>query len=100
MPKKPAAKQVRGARPKKDSVAREELVVALNDLPAYRFTWDHGEKFAGGLGPIDVLFTDYWALRARSSELFQRNLYARGLIRLRSARLSDGSKPRSIVPPL
>jgi lambda family phage portal protein len=28
-----------------------------------------------------VLFTDYWALRARSAELYQRNLYARGLIR-------------------
>lgn len=81
MPKKPAAKQPRGARRKKESTEREELVVALNDLPAYRFTWDHGEKFAGGLGPIDILFTDYWALRARSSELFQRNLYARGLIR-------------------
>jgi lambda family phage portal protein len=80
VPKKPVAKQTRKARGKQ-STEREELIVALHDLPPYRFTFDHGEKFAGGLGPVDVLFTDYWGLRARSTELFQRNLYARGLIR-------------------
>ncbi len=80
MPKKPAAKQTRKARSKPLS-ERDEIVIALNDLPAYRHIMDHGEKFAGGLGPIDVLFTDYWGLRARSAELYQRNLYARGLIR-------------------
>jgi hypothetical protein len=80
VPKKPAAKQTRKARGKPLS-ERDEIVIALNDLPAYRHIMDHGEKFAGGLGPIDVLFTDYWGLRARSAELYQRNLYARGLIR-------------------
>lgn len=81
MPKKgSAAKPSRKARAPK-LTEREELIIALNDLPSARFGWDHGEKFSGGLGPVDVLFTDYWALRARSAELFQRNLYARGLIR-------------------
>jgi capsid protein len=43
--------------------------------------WD-GEKYAGGMGPvIDELFVDYWALRARSAELFEKNIYARGLVR-------------------
>lgn len=81
MPKKTAAaKQSRKARSKQDA-EREAIIVTLNDLPSVRNVVDHGEKFAGGLGPIDVLFTDYWALRARSAELYQRNLYARGLIR-------------------
>lgn len=80
MRKKPAAKQSRSARAPRQS-KREALIVTLNDLPDSRFVIDHGEKFSGGLGPVDVLFTDYWALRARSAELFQRNLYARGLIR-------------------
>lgn len=43
--------------------------------------WD-GEKYPGGLGAVvDEIFTDYWALRARSSQLFEQNIYARGLIR-------------------
>lgn len=43
----------------------------------------NGEKFAGGsgFGPAIVLDIDYWSLRTKSSELFQRNLYARGIIR-------------------
>ncbi len=81
MPKKPAAKPPRKARGHSKPNAREELIVALNDLPAFRHVWDHGEKFAGGLGPIDLVHTDYWGLRARSAEMFQRNHYARGLIR-------------------
>lgn len=47
---------------------------------SYSSIWD-GEKFAGGLGPLEELFTDYWALRKESSNLFHKNLYARGLIR-------------------
>jgi lambda family phage portal protein len=74
----PARKRPSRARQRS---TRESVIVALNDLPAVREVWDHGEKFAGGLGPVDILWTDYWSLRARSAELFQRNLYARGLIR-------------------
>lgn len=40
-----------------------------------------GEKFPGGYGETRVLWKDYWTLRARSVELFERNLYARGIIR-------------------
>lgn len=42
--------------------------------------WD-GEKFFGGYGNTQVQAPDYWTLRARSAELFNSNLYARGLIR-------------------
>lgn len=41
-----------------------------------------GDKFPGGFGatyaPENL---DYWTLRARSGQLFERNLFARGLIR-------------------
>jgi hypothetical protein len=80
VPKKPAAKPTRKAR-RKQSSERDSIVIELSELPSVRSITDHGEKFAGGLGAIDILFTDYWALRARSAELYQRNLYARGLIR-------------------
>ena len=40
-----------------------------------------GEKFFGGFGTTQVQQVDYWTLRARSSQLFRENLYARGLIR-------------------
>lgn len=40
-----------------------------------------GEKFPGGFGVTQLLQADYWTLRARSSQLFNDNLYARGLIR-------------------
>lgn len=43
--------------------------------------FDDGEKFYGGYGPTTIFATDYWTLRARSDELFETNLYARGLIR-------------------
>jgi len=51
-------------------------------LPAGQYyDWHDGEKFQGGMGPVPILTVDYWTLRARSAELFTRNLYARGLIR-------------------
>lgn len=40
-----------------------------------------GEKFPGGFGITQLLRADYWTLRARSAQLFEENLYARGLIR-------------------
>ncbi len=66
-----------GAAPSAPAVPR----VAVGDLPGYRHVVDHGEKFAGGLGPIDIVFKDYYALRLRSADLYERNPYARGLIR-------------------
>jgi capsid protein len=85
MSKKAAAakpsRKPRAQRKTANERERDALIVSLNELPNSRLVWDHGEKFTGGLGPVDILFTDYWALRARSAELYQRNLYARGLIR-------------------
>lgn len=40
-----------------------------------------GGKFAGGFGPTQLQLVDYWTLRARSAQLFNDNLYARGIIR-------------------
>ncbi len=41
----------------------------------------NGDKFPGGFGPTQLFTMDYWTLRARSSQLFEENLYARGLVR-------------------
>lgn len=40
-----------------------------------------GGKFAGGFGATQLQHIDYWTLRKRSGQLFNENLYARGLIR-------------------
>ncbi len=40
-----------------------------------------GDKFGGGFGITQLQITDYWTLRQRSSQLFNENLYARGLVR-------------------
>lgn len=40
-----------------------------------------GGKFFGGFGTTQVQEIDYWTLRARSAQLFNENLYARGIIR-------------------
>lgn len=55
-------------------------VSSLGASPA-RHMWHDGEKFPGGFGPTNLLTTDYWTLRARSSQLFRTNIYARGIIR-------------------
>lgn len=55
--------------------------LTLGQLPDARFSWDNGDKFAGGFGPTEILTPDYWTLRRRSAELYEKNLYARGLIR-------------------
>lgn len=43
--------------------------------------YDDGDKFFGGFGETQLLTADYWTLRQRSAQLFETNLYARGLIR-------------------
>jgi lambda family phage portal protein len=40
-----------------------------------------GEKYVGGFGVTELLIPDYWTLRARSVQLFKKNLYARGIVR-------------------
>ena len=66
--------------------------VAVDNLDPFAYSgqtafspWENsifdGGKFAGGFGPTQIQATDYWTLRARSSQLFNENLYARGIIR-------------------
>jgi capsid protein len=43
--------------------------------------FQNGSKFEGGFGQTKLLVADYWTLRMRSKQLFEENLYARGLIR-------------------
>jgi capsid protein len=51
----------------------------------YSSPWENslfdGGKFAGGFGTTQIQDVDYWTLRARSSQLFNENLYARGIVR-------------------
>lgn len=67
-------------------------VIAVDDMDPWAYqgqqilsNWENsifdGGKFAGGFGPTQVQFTDYWTLRARSAQLFNENLYAKGIIR-------------------
>jgi len=81
--------------PKVDTVSLEQVdpsiqSVSVDELTAYlgqtqmdpfqNSIYDGG-KFAGGFGPTQVFEKDYWTLRARSIQLFEENLYAKGLIR-------------------
>lgn len=50
-------------------------------IPSWGYSVHDGEKFDGGLGVVDIPWTDYWALRARSSAFFKKNQYGRGIIR-------------------
>ena len=53
---------------------------AYVSAPVSNTTLD-GDKFFGGFGDTQLQHVDYWTLRARSAQLFNDNLYARGLIR-------------------
>lgn len=53
---------------------------ATHRAPAV-YTYQDGDKFAGGFGVTELLRMDYWTLRKRSAQLFTQNLYARGIIR-------------------
>ena len=56
-----------------------------------------GAKFSGGFGLTQVQHVDYWTLRARSSQLFNENLYARGLIRrLVTNEINTGLTPEAM----
>lgn len=47
----------------------------------YEYSYHDGDKFFGGFGYTQIQLTDYWTLRQRSTQLFNENLYARGIIR-------------------
>ena len=77
--------------------------VDVNSLSAYAGGFSptvntvfDGEKFPGGFGPTQIQLVDYWTLRQRSSQLFNDNLYARGLIRrLVTNEINTGLTPES-----
>lgn len=62
-------------------------VIGVDSLGAYASGGEtvgslfDGEKFHTGFGTTHIHDVDYWTLRARSSQLFNENLYARGIIR-------------------
>ncbi len=66
--------------------------VSVDDLAPYSYAGQttfapfetslyDGGKFSGGFGATQLQYVDYWTLRARSAQLFNENLYAKGLIR-------------------
>jgi capsid protein len=56
------------------------MSASLVGAPASWSIWDGG-KYDGSYGDTKLLYSDYWTLRQRSSQLFTENLYARGLVR-------------------
>jgi lambda family phage portal protein len=54
--------------------------LAGGNYPAYDSFFD-GDKFFGGFGETKIFSADYWTLRTRSVEMFNTNLYAKGLVR-------------------
>lgn len=81
-----------------------DLTVDLGSLSAYvgglegtTNTLYDGSKFYNGFGVTELQQTDYWTLRARSAQLFNENLYARGLIRrLVTNEIGPGLFPEAI----
>ncbi len=75
--------------------AAEGEVISLADLHNFNpyayagqtqlSNWEYsifdGGKFPGGFGPTQIQYVDYWTIRARSAQLFNENLYAKGIIR-------------------
>lgn len=70
-----------GPRPEAPPPAAARDDIQITAIAPYRAVWDNGEKFPGGFGPTLELVPDYWTLRARSAQLFETNLYGRGIIR-------------------
>jgi lambda family phage portal protein len=64
-----------------DAVAEPLDRIHASALSPWQMKWHDGDKWAGSFGPTQLLTADYWTLRARSVQLFEENLYARGLIR-------------------
>lgn len=70
----------------------------------YGYGWA-GSKFTGGLSPSfgfndDYEIVDLELLRRRSQELFQRNIYAAGLIRrLVTNEINKGLRPQAMISP-
>lgn len=62
----------------------------------YQQTYYDGGKYDGGFGPTELQQMDYWALRQRSEQLFNENLYASGIIkRLITNEINTGLTPEA-----
>lgn len=74
--------------------------ISVDALGAYvpeQYTDYTGEKYHGGFGLTKIFSTDYWMLRKRSEQLFNENLYAKGLIRrLITNEINTGLTPECI----
>jgi lambda family phage portal protein len=73
-------------------VARSWPIVSVDDMAPAGFNGQNslapsqtsifdGDKFAGGFGVTQLQIDDIWTMRQRSNQLFNQNLYAKGLIR-------------------
>jgi lambda family phage portal protein len=71
----------REAEPSVDESVAPPVQAISQTSPTYQTAPFNGEKFSGGYGPTEFLWPDYWTLRARSAQLYRKNLYARGIIR-------------------
>jgi capsid protein len=58
----------------------QQKAVLLNSPQTVQAGWWGGEKYPGGLDSPQLLEIDYYEMRIRSEQLFETNLYARGLI--------------------
>lgn len=78
-PKKRVKKRRLKRKPQQPSQNQSTYQLYTNNLFNSLF---NGEKFSGGYGYASQYydFVDYWELRAKSVELFTKNLYAAGLI--------------------
>lgn len=75
---------------------KPEAYAGQTELSPYEFSVFDGSKFALGFGPTQMQMLDYWTLRARSSQLFNENLYARGIIkRLITNEINTGLTPEA-----
>lgn len=89
------------------SNSKKPKLLAVNELDPFSYAgqtalspWENslydGGKFLGGFGATQIQQVDYWTLRARSAQLFNENLYARGLIRrLVTNEINTGLTPES-----
>lgn len=79
-----------------------QAIVAVSDLPTVsvatsryspppRFAYQTGDKFYGGFGDTQIIVPDLWTLRTRSSQVYETNLFGRGIIsRLMTNIISSG----------
>jgi lambda family phage portal protein len=73
-------------------------VEAMSQAAPVRSGWHDGEKFPGGFGWTELLTADYWTLRARSTQVFRTNIYARGIIRRLVTNIVAGGLHLEAVP--